>query len=425
MSIPSNIRESFPIFEEHPSLVYLDSAATSLKPREVIEKEVSYYRKFSANIHRGLYDISVQATEEFEEARKVVAEFIGAKNLNEVIFTSGTTESLNIVAHSYGDILKSGDEVVTTIAEHHSNFVPWQEIAKQSGAVLKIVDIDKEGHLLFSDYATDETREEDGVTLGSVESLITPNTKVFALGMTSNVLGTVHPVKEIIAHARQKNPDIVVVLDAAQAAGHTVLDVTKNDADFVAFSAHKMLGPTGVGVLWGKEEKLNQLKPLSFGGEMIDSVGITATTYKKAPHRFEAGTPNIAGVIALKAALWMLKDIGMPAIEKHERKLLEYAKQQLTKAFGSDITILGPKNTKERSSVIAFTLADIHPHDIAQVLDEHHVAIRAGHHCAEPLHKKLNIPASARMSFSVYNTQHDIDLAIDALKDVHKKLKRS
>lgn len=414
-------RKDFPVLNSNPSLVYLDSTATSLKPQEVVNKLREYYEQYSANIHRGVYALSEKATEEYEQTRREVAEFINANTADEVVFTKGTTESMNIVANALAQMMQSGDEVVTSVSEHHSNFVPWQELSKK-GFPLKLIDINENGELKFG--ANDDKKIEtlDGVEVGSFSKVVTNKTKVLALTFVSNVLGTVNPLKEIITEARAKNPDMIIVVDAAQAAPHMKLDVYNLDADVVAFSAHKMLGPTGLGVLWGKKKLLNQLKPLNFGGEMIESVKISGTTYREAPYRFEGGTPAIAEVIAFKQALWCLQDLGLENIAKWEHELVEYALKKLREAFGDEIQILGTKNIKNRAGILSFNFKNYHPHDVAQILDEQNIAVRSGHHCAEVLHTRLNINASVRASFYFYNTKKDVDALVAALQKVKETL---
>lgn len=400
------VKNDFPIFRQHQNLTYLDSAATSLKPKSVIDKLSEYYRLYSANVFRGIYEMSERATEEYEETRDIVAKFIGAKYSKEIIFTRNATESINLVALTLGrKIVSRGDEIATSIMEHHSNFVPWQILAKEKRAILKIIDIDDNG------------------TLMNPESIIGKRTKILALTHVSNVLGTINPIKKIIRRARAVNPKIIVVVDAAQSVPHLKINVSYLDCDFLAFSSHKMLGPTGVGVLWGKEELLREMPPLLFGGEMIDIVSKTKSSFKNPPYRFEAGTPNIAGVIALKEAISYLSTLGMNKVRKHEIELTEYALKRLKEEFGAEIKIPGPRKARERGGVISFTFKSYHPHDISQILAGENICIRAGHHCAMPLHKRLNLSATARASFYIYNQQEDIERLINGLKKADKILK--
>jgi len=401
----SKIKKDFPIFEHKPHLVYLDSTATSLKPRRVIEALDCYYNEYSANIYRGVYEISEKATEEFEKTRSVVAQFIHGKP-EEIIFTRNTTESINLVAYSLGrTLIDRGDEIVTTVAEHHSNFVPWQQLAFENGADFKVVDIDGTGDLSFN----------------PIEIVITKKTKILALTHLSNVLGIMNPLKKIIAHAKKINPDLIVVVDGAQAVPHLSVDVSDLGCDFYAFSSHKMLGPTGVGVLWGRKELLETMPPFNYGGEMIREVYIEKTIFKHPPQKFEAGTPHIAGVIALKEAIVYLKHIGLEEIHAHEQLLAQYAVKHLEEQFKKEIHIIAPDH-RDKSGIVSFTFHDFHPHDIAQILDENNICIRAGHHCAMPLHKRLNLQATARASFYLYNNKDDVDKLIKGLLQVKKVL---
>lgn len=399
------IKSDFPIFLHNPDLTYLDSTATSLKPTSVIKKLQEYYEHYSANIHRGIYKISEKATAEYEETRKVVAQFINANTSSEIIFTRSTTESLNLVASTLGNqIIQEGDEIITSIMEHHSNFVPWQQLALYKKAKLVIIPINENGQL------------------DSIEKYITSRTKIITLTYISNILGTVNPLKEIFAQAKKINQEIITVVDAAQAAPHIPLDVQELGCDFLAFSSHKMLGPTGVGVLWGKYELLEKMPPYQFGGEMVLDVSLDTTTYKKPPHKFEAGTPHVGGVIALKEALNYLSHIGMKKVRQHEKNITQYALDRLTEEFGDTIHILGPDDVEKRGGIISFHFHSFHAHDIAQILDDHNIAIRAGYHCGMPLHTYLQIPATARVSFYIYNEEKDIDTLVEGLKNVKKIL---
>jgi len=400
----NQIKQDFPQFKSIPELAYLDSTATSLKPQAVIDKIVEYYTKYSANVARGLYTISEKATEEFENVRKKVATFIHATTPDEIIFTRSTTESINLVAATLGmDKLVSGDEIAVTIMEHHSNFVPWQQLAIKTNSKFCVIDINEEGYL-------------------EMGTIVNKNTKILALAHVSNVLGTINPVKEIIKKAKEINPEIIVVVDAAQAVPHIKVDVQDLGCDFLAFSSHKMLGPTGVGVLWGKKRLLDNMTPYNYGGEMIDEVAVENSTFKKSPHRFEAGTPHIDGVIGLGASIEYIQAIGLEKIREHEKELVQYAYKKLISTFESEITIVGPVNIEDRGGIITFKLGSLHPHDIAQILNEDNICIRAGHHCAMPLHKRLGLSASSRASFYIYNTQEDVDRLIMGLKKVKKIL---
>jgi cysteine desulfurase/selenocysteine lyase len=364
-----------------------------------------YYRKYSANVHRGIYRISEVATEAYESVRSKIARFIGAARPEEIVFTRGTTESVNLVAYAWGRIsVSKGDEIATTILEHHSNFVPWQQLAAENGAVLKILNVDPSGKLKVND----------------MHKVITRRTKLLAITATSNVLGTIVPIKEIVAMTKKINPHCLVFVDAAQAVPHMPVSVAEWDADFIAFSAHKMLGPTGVGVLWGKLEILDNLAPFQFGGEMIAEVAIDKTTFKNVPHKFEAGTPHIAGVIGLGAAVDYLSEVGMTHIREYELRITHYALTQLAQI--SDLTVYGPKVASDRGGVVAFTISGIHAHDVAQVLDERDICVRAGNHCAMPLHTHLGLAATTRASFSLYTTKEEIDALVDGLHEVKKLL---
>ena len=395
-----DIRKHFPILEqeinEHP-LVYLDSAATSQKPQQVIDAISNYYQNDNSNVHRGVHTLGNQATEAYEGARDKVRDFINAKSREEIIFTRGTTTSLNIIAQSYGRAnVGEGDEIVITHMEHHSNIIPWQQLAREKGAVLKFIDLEADGT----------------IALEKVREAVTERTKIVSIMHVSNVLGTVNPIKQIteIAHAN----GAVMVVDGAQAAPHMKVDVQGLDCDFYAFSGHKMAGPTGIGVLYGKKELLNKMEPVEFGGEMIDFVGLYESTWKELPWKFEGGTPIIAGAVGLGAAIDYLEEIGMDNIEKHEQHLAKYAMKRMSEVEG--ITIYGPLEPEKRASLITFNLNDVHPHDLATVLDMHGIAVRAGHHCCQPLMKWLDVSATARASFYIYNTEEDVDRLVDGLR---------
>lgn len=412
----TDIKKDFPIFETNPSLVYLDSTATALKPKSVIQAVTDYYQEYSANVFRGIYKISERATKEYEDTRLVTAKFINAKSEREIVFTRNATESLNLVAYSLGRmIIEKGDEIVTTVMEHHSNFVPWQQLAFENGATFKVIDVDDKGRLMIYKNGS----RFDGLEL---DAIITKKTKILAITFVSNVLGVVNPIENIIHAAKRINPDIIVIVDAAQAAPHRLVDVQKLGCDFLAFSSHKMLGPTGIGVLWGKEELLKKMPPFLYGGEMISKVTIEETEYNEVPHKFEAGTPHIAGVIGLKAAIKYLLKLGLVAIEDHEKEVVKFAIWRLKEEFGKSITILGD-GLEDRGGIIAFSLDFIHAHDVAQILDEDNIAIRAGHHCAMPLHTRLKVTASARASFYLYNDKNDVEKLILGLKKAEKLFK--
>ncbi|MBI1869430.1 cysteine desulfurase [Candidatus Gottesmanbacteria bacterium] len=402
-----NFKLNFPIFNIHPDLVYLDSTATSLKPQPVIDALNDYYNKYSANVFRGLYKISQKATFEYENARKKIAQFLNAKKEREVVFVRSATEAINLVAYAWGrQNIKAGDEIVTTIMEHHSNFVPWQQLAKNVGAEFIVWDIEEEGKLKVKN-------EKLKVTI--------KNSKLFAVTHVSNVLGTINPVKELISQIRQINPDIKVLVDGAQAMPHMKVDVEDLGCDFYVFSGHKMLGPTGIGVLWAKEELLEEMQPFNYGGEMIKTVYVDRTEFKSPPHKFEAGTPHIAGAIGLGAAVDYLEVIGMDRIRNHESGIMEYAIRGLRGIKG--IRMYGPMKIEERGGVISFNLYTksgklIHGHDVAQILDEDNICIRAGHHCAMPLHTKLGVAGSARASFYIYNSKEDVDKLVMGIEKI-------
>ncbi|MBI2343952.1 MAG: cysteine desulfurase [Deltaproteobacteria bacterium] len=394
------IRRDFPILQttvRGKPLVYLDNAATSQTPQCVIDALTHYYAQSNANIHRGLHYLAEQATLAYEETRKRVATFIGARSSREVIFTRNATEALNLVAQSYGRAtLQPGDEILLTEMEHHSNLIPWQLIAKERGAVLRFIPVVATGAL----------------DLSRIDTLIGPRTKIVAFTMLSNVMGTITPVRELIQRAHAVGA--VAVIDAAQGAAHRPLSVAEFDCDFLAFSAHKMCGPTGVGILYGKAEHLEQMPPFLGGGEMIHTVELTHSTWAEIPHKFEAGTPNIADVIAFRVALDYLATIGMDKIWAHEEQLTRYAAQRL--AAMKKVTIYGPGLEDLRDAVIAFNVKGIHPHDVSQALDFEGVAIRAGHHCCQPLMRRLGVAATNRASIAFYNTFEEIDLFISALE---------
>lgn len=387
------VRRQFPILDQevngHP-LVYLDSAATSQKPLRVIEAVNQYYREYNSNVHRGVHTLGTKATDRYEGAREKVRKFIGAESTEEIIFTKGTTAGLNLVARSFGDAqVQEGDEIVITYMEHHSNLIPWQQLAKRKGAVLKYVPMQKNGTLRLED----------------VEKTVTERTKIVAAALVSNVLGTINPVKEMakIAHSH----GAYMVVDAAQGAPHMKVDVRNLDCDFLAFSGHKMCGPTGIGVLYGKKALLEEMEPLEYGGEMIDFVGLYDSTWKELPWKFEGGTPIIAGAIGLGEAIDFLEEIGLDEITAHEQDLSAYCLSQLSEIEG--ITVYGPESADERAGLVTFNLENVHPHDAATVLDAEGIAIRAGHHCAQPLMQWLDVTATARASFYLYNTKEDID----------------
>ena len=392
------IKKDFPVLNQivnDEPLVYLDNAATTQKPLKVLAAIKDYYENDNANVHRGVHTLAERATEKYEAAREKVRQFINAKSTKEVLFTRGTTTSINWVAQFAGQILKTGDEIVISIMEHHSNIVPWQEVAKKTGAILKFVYL-KDGQLDMDD----------------LRKKITNQTKFVSIAHVSNVLGTINPVEEITKIAHEHGAYMVV--DGAQSTPHMAIDLQKMDVDFFAFSGHKMMGPTGIGVLYGKEELLNQFEPVEFGGEMIDFVYESHSTWTELPWKFEAGTPNIAGAIALGAAIDYIQELGIDQIHQHEIELIDYLMPKLQVIEG--LKIYGPKDNVKRGGLIAFNIEGLHPHDVATALDMEGVAVRAGHHCAQPLLNYLETPATARASFYLYNTKADCDKLVEALK---------
>jgi len=391
------IRKDFPILKRKVNgydLVYLDNAATSQTPRQVIDTIVDYYSNYNANIHRGVHTLSQEATDKYETARKKIQTHFNAGKPHEIIFTSGTTHGINLVANGFASILQKGDEILVSALEHHSNIVPWQMLCEKTGAVLKVIPIDQNGELLLDEY----------------EKLLSEKTKIVMVNHVSNALGTVNPIKKIIDKAHSFGA--AVLIDGAQAAPHIKADVQALDVDFYVASAHKMCGPTGVGMLYGKEEWLKKLPPYQGGGEMIATVTFQKTTYADLPHKFEAGTPNICGGIAFGAALDYMNAIGIDEIAKYEHQLLEYATKKLLEIEG--IKIYG--TSRDKTAVISFNIKGIHPYDIGTIIDKLGIAVRTGHHCAQPIMDYFKIPGTIRASFSFYNTTEEIDLFIAAIK---------
>jgi len=394
---PNQIKADFKLLDQYvndEALVYLDNAATTQKPQAVLEAMQAYYQKDNANVHRGVHTLAERATRQYEASRQKVADFIGAKSSKEVIFTRGTTTSLNWVSKFAEQILKPGDEVLISIMEHHANILPWQQVCQKTGARLVYAYL-KEGKLDMND----------------LQSKLGASTKFVSIAHVSNVLGCVNPIQEIarLAHAR----GAYFVVDAAQSVPHMAIDVQELDCDFLAFSGHKLLGPTGIGVLYGKEALLNQMNPVEFGGEMIDFVYEQEATWKPLPWKLEAGTPHIAGAIGLGAAISYLEAIGMDQVHAHEADLVAYTLPRLQAIAG--LTVYGPERADERSGVFAFNIDGLHPHDLATALDYEGVAVRAGHHCAQPLHKYLGLHSTVRASFYLYNTREDCDRLIEAI----------
>lgn len=396
---PEAIRKDFPILdtEAHGKrLVYLDSAATSQKPRQVIDRLARFYEEENANVHRGIYELGEKATAAYEGAREACARFIRARSTRSIVFTRGTTEAINLVRFSWGRAnVGEGDEILVTEMEHHSNLVPWQLLAAETGATLR--------HIPVNDGGT--------LSLDDLEDYITDRTKLVALALMSNVLGTINPVRRIADAAHAVGARVLV--DAAQAVPHLPVDVGALDCDFLAFSSHKMCGPTGAGVLYAREDLLEEMEPFHGGGEMIREVWLDRATWAEIPHKFEAGTPAIAQVVGLGAAIDYLEGIGMSDIRAHEKELAGYAMERLSNAGA---TIYGPSDVEDRGGVVSFNLEDVHPHDMATIVDQEGVCIRAGHHCAQPLMRRLGVAATARASMYIYNTEEDVDALIDALE---------
>ncbi len=399
----AKLRADFPILDQqvhgHP-LIYFDNAASSQKPRAVIDALVHYYERDNANVHRGIHELSNRATNAFEASRVRTARFLNARSDNEIIFTRGTTEGINLVASAWGaKNLRAGDKILLTEMEHHSNLVPWQMLAERAGAKLSYVPI---------------TGDDGLLDLSRLDEFLTRDVKLFAFTHISNSLGTVNPVAELCERARKLG--VTTLVDAAQSAGHLTLDVQKLGCDFLAFSGHKICGPTGIGVLWGREEILNAMPPYQGGGEMILNVDYFKTTYKPAPHRFEAGTPDISGVIALHAALDYLDAIGRDNIFRHDQELASYAYSQLAKLSG--VRLFGPKTG--RAGLVSFLLDDVHAHDVVTFADQRGVALRGGHHCNQPLMKRLGVASTARASFYFYNTKAEVDRFIEVIRECQK-----
>ena len=398
------IRQEFPILAQEvrgKPLVYLDNAATTQKPKAVIERLTEYYTTINANVHRGVHTLSQKATDAFESGREAVRSYINAVDDREVIFVRGTSEAINLVAHGYGrQRLEPGDEIIISAMEHHSNIVPWQMVCEETGAKLRVIPMTDSGELLLEEYAR----------------LLGPRTRLVSAVYVSNSLGTVNPVREITAMAHQAGA--LVMLDGAQAVQHLPVDVQELGCDFFAFSGHKLYGPTGIGVLWGRQELLEGMAPYQGGGEVIRTVTFEKTTYNDLPHRFEAGTPDIAGVVALEAALEWVSAVGLDSIAAHEADLVEYATTSLS--FNRRVRLIG--EAKERSSVVSFVMEAAHPHDIGTILDSEGIAVRTGHHCTQPVMDRLGIAATARASFAVYNTRDEVDALVSGVNKVAEVL---
>ena len=409
----SSCKKDFPIFERKVrggnSLIYLDSGATSQKPNSVIEAESNFYRTVNAAVHRGAHLLAEEASEAYESAREKVAAFIGAIS-NEVIFTKSATESLNIIAYSFGNPdsrinIKAGDQIVVTEMEHHANLIPWQQLAKRTGAELRWLSVTADGR----------------IDLTNLDQIITKKTKIVAITHQSNVLGSILPVETIVKASHAVGA--LVVLDACQSAPHFALDVKKLDIDFLAFSGHKTLGPTGIGVLWGKYDLLEKLEPSLFGGSMVDSVTMESATWAATPRKFEAGVPNMAQAVGLSAAIDYLNKIGMHNIAQHEQDLTSYLLKGITSISG--VKVIGPVDMKDRGGVVSFTVDGVHPHDVGQVLDQYGIAVRTGHHCAWPLMRKLNLVGTTRASLYLYNSKSDVDSLLESIEKVKSYFKVS
>ncbi|MFD0964409.1 aminotransferase class V-fold PLP-dependent enzyme [Pseudofulvibacter geojedonensis] len=398
-----DIRADFPILNQEVNgkpLVYLDNGASSQKPKAVIDAITKYYTEINANIHRGVHTLSQKATDAYEEARKKLQLHFNAKHLEEIIFTKGTTDGINLVANGFTSLVKEGDEIIVSAMEHHSNIVPWQMLCERTGAVLKVIPMNQHGELIMEDY----------------DKLLSEKTKLVAVNHISNALGTINPIKEIIDKAHQY--EAVVLIDGAQATPHVKPDVQELNCDFYVCSAHKMCGPTGVGILYGKEEWLNIIPPYQGGGEMIKEVSFEKTTYACLPHKFEAGTPNIAGGIVFGIALDYLNSVGFDYIQQQEEELLNYATQELNKIEG--LQFVG--TAREKTSVISFNIQGCHPYDVGTIVDKLGVAVRTGHHCAQPIMSFFNIPGTIRASFMFYNTKEDVDRLVEALQKARTML---
>ena len=402
--ILENIRNEFPILDQKingEDLVYLDNAASTQKPKSVINAIKDYYENDHSNVHRGVHTLSVRATEAYENARSKVADFLNSPNKHQIIFTKGTTDSVNLIASSVTNLIQENDEILISSMEHHSNIVPWQELCKRTGAVLKVIPINKNGELLIDEY----------------ESMVSDKTKLVSVVHLSNTLGSINPIEDIIRIA--KSYDVITMIDGAQAAGHLPIDVQELDCDFYLFSGHKIFGPTGIGVLYGKEEILNKIDPYQFGGEMILKVTFEETTYNDLPHKFEAGTPNIAGAVGIGASIDFINSLDRDLCHQYEMELHDYALEKLEKIEG--INIIGKSTNK--SAIISFVIEGMHPHDIGTIINQKGIAVRTGHHCTMPLMDFYGIPGTVRASFSIYNNHAEVDKLIDAIKLAIKMLK--
>lgn len=393
-------KKDFPLLVNYPNYCYCDNAATTQKPQQVIDAITHYYTSYNSNVHRGIHKLSEKATDEYEKVREKVAEFIGASS-KEIIYSYGTTHSINTLAFGFQHTLSKGDEIVITAMEHHANIVPWQEVCKNTGSFLRVIPITKEGRL---DY--DKARE-----------VITEKTKILSLSHASNVLGTVNDIKELIEYAKSQNQNCYAFIDGAQEIANSKIDVKELNCDAYSFSAHKLFGPTGVGILYLKQHLFSQITPFLYGGAMIEDVSFESTTYAKGFHKLEAGTPPISSVVGLGEGIEYMNSFNREDIENHKKELTQYFLEN-SKELGDDFKLYGPQDSLNRNPVFSFTLSQIHPHDLTKFLDEYNIATRSGHHCAIPLHKELGVDGTTRISLTLYNTKEEIDTIINALKEI-------
>ncbi|KKT36145.1 MAG: Cysteine desulfurase [Candidatus Collierbacteria bacterium GW2011_GWF2_44_15] len=419
------IRNDFPILKRKikgKDLVYLDSGATSQKPESVIKAIDSYYRESNANIHRGVYELSVESTRMVDESRATIATFLGAR-FEEIIFVRNASEALNLVAYSWGrDNIQKGDAIIVSKLEHHSNLIPWQELCREKGAELRVIEVTESAELNLENGKIEQLEDKGlRVKVGGLRDLIDDKVKLLAITGVSNVMGTITPLQEIIKEIRKQSLGVKVLVDGAQMVPHMSVDVKKLGADFLVFSGHKMLGPTGTGVLWGKKEVLEEMRPFLFGGDMINEVKLTGASWAGLPNKFEAGTPDIAGIVGLGAAVEYLKKIGMDNVRQHEKELLEYALKRFRELSDEGlVTVYGPENAEVRGGAIPFNVKGVHAHDTAQILDSFGIAVRSGQHCAGPLVTGFGVMAMARVTFYIYNTKTEIDYLIDKIREVPK-----
>jgi len=418
----SKVRNDFPVLKRKVNgkpLVYLDNAATSQKPRQVLEAIKEYYEKHNANVARGVHTLANEATQMYEESRGKVAGFIGARK-DEVVFVRNASEGLNLVAFSWGlNKLKKGDVVVTSVLEHHSNMLPWRMVVEKTGAELKYIDVDDEGGLLLKGKSKTKV---SGVKIGSMEQVLVGKVKLVAVSAKSNMTGALQPIEAVVKAVRRVNRRVVIVVDGSHSVPHMITDVKKLGVDFLSYSGHKMLGPMGSGVLWGRKKLLEEMPPFLRGGDMISEVTLESEEWNRVPHKFEAGTPNVAGAVGLAAAVDYLTRVGMKEIYKHEIKLTNYALKKLKELKG-DVEVYGPSEADKRAGVVTFNVKGVHAHDVAQILDREGVAVRSGQHCTGPLFERLGIPASVRASLYLYNLKEEIDVMVEALKKVKEVFK--